>query len=147
MNAQINSGILLMRNTLQNRKNAINGERLIIEYSNPIIEIIDVSEMPKIRNTISTMFNLNPGLNVDFIILSLLSAIEVGQPVARLPLTDPGVRNYRTRLLKIARFTHGSKLLLLYPLFPAVRFASVTTDFDAFNQAEIASRGCNLHLA
>ena len=33
------------------------------------------------------------------------TAIGVGQPVTRLPPTDPGVRNYRTGIFKVTRFT------------------------------------------
>jgi len=35
------------------------------------------------------------------------NAIKVGQPVARLPITNPGVRNYRIGLFNVVRFARG----------------------------------------
>lgn len=37
------------------------------------------------------------------VVLVVLLAIEVGTPVSRPPLADPGVRNYRSGLVRKAR--------------------------------------------
>lgn len=57
-NAHTNSGIRLIRNTLQNIKNAVNGRIEIIDNSKAISDATQASIIPIIIN-----IHLKPGLN------------------------------------------------------------------------------------
>ncbi|GDY13306.1 hypothetical protein LBMAG53_21840 [Planctomycetota bacterium] len=72
-----------MRNTLQNRKNIKKGKNIIIDILKSIIELIDDSVKPIIRNITSTTFIRNPGLNSLFIENSISSAQRQRSPGRR----------------------------------------------------------------